>query len=240
MYAIKLRTPELGEISHKPMWVLPDGSVAVQDGIELIVLGKEDFFKLLHHGRVTGLALYSNADVPDIIEGIGTLYDSWPPLKDAKEILSWSDLVEDEAGESSGSVDTTLPVESGGGQITEPPKEEKGKGKAIPPSPATENRLFDEISGRIVPVPLIVGKPETSHPVFKNLKEGGGTLPYPYSKGIGVVYRDVPYKRVRLGQLSYREIEPGNTAIEMDPLRVDISTGPGVSTRLHKSFSLFK
>ena len=234
--AIKLLTHEIGETPHKPMWVLPDGLVAVKDGIELVMLGKEDFFSLLHHGGVSRIQLYTNSLAPDIDEDIGAMYSSWPPEPGVEKSLSWADLVEAAPSESSGKGDTPFPVETKKEEVL-PTFEVSTPPTAV--SPATERLVHDQISSRIIPIPIAIGKLEMDHPVFKIIKDTGGSLPYPILDGERGGYLDVPYKRVRQGKLSYRLLDSGQTVIEMDPNRVDISRGPGVSMRLHRTFSLF-
>jgi len=241
--ALKLHNREIGHVPHKPMWVLPDGSVAVKDGIELIVLGGEDFFSLVHHGSIDSIEIYGSTDAPVLYEDIGSLRALWPPQEDDQRAVSWSDLVEAEKETSSGSPSEKgltvepdlLPVKTGVRRAKEPPD---GNHHV---TPTTEARVATQVSSRIVPVPMIIETPGSSHPVFEYLKEKGGGISYIFNDGVGDTYRTQTYKRVRIGSLAYRLNEDGTSSIEMDPNRIDISSGPGGSIkRLHRSFSLFK
>jgi hypothetical protein len=235
--AITLHANEIGQLTHKPMWVMPDGSVAVKDGIELIVLGKEDFFFLLHHGSVDSIGVYGTGNVHETFDSVVNMYLSWPPNLGVEKSISWSDLVEAEQGNVSpdpGKPDTV--------EKPKPPlitKVGDGTGQHLV-TPTTEARVHTQVNSRIVPVPLLVVAPESSHLCFNHLKDKGGSLDYPCFDKDGKVSLSVPYKRVRLGSLCFKLDELGNKELEMDPNRIDISSGPNSATkRLHRSFSLF-
>jgi hypothetical protein len=235
--AITLHANEIGHLSHKPMWVMPDGSVAIKDGIELIVLGKEDFFYLLHHGSVDSIGVYGTGNVPDAFDSVVNMYLSWPPNIGVEKSISWSDLVEADQGDP-----PTPPVKQDDVASPKPSViTQIGNGTGPPQvTPTTEARVYTQVNSRIVPVPLVVVAPESSHPSLNYLKEKGGNLPYPCFDKDGKVSLGVPYKRVRLGSLCFKFDELGNKELEMDPNRIDISSGPGSATkRLHRSFSLF-
>jgi hypothetical protein len=237
MQAITLHAAEIGHLTHKPMWVMPDGNVAVKDGIELVILGKEDFFFLLNHGGVDSIAVYHSTNVPDTFDSVRNMYFSWPPNRGVEKSISWSDLVEAETGNLSENGVELHPQEK-----PKPPLiTSVGEGTGpLQVTPTTEARVHTQVNSRIVPVPLIVESPESTHPAFTHVKDKGGSLNYPCFDKDGKVFQPVPYKRVRLGTLCFKFDELGNKELEMDPNRIDISRGPNNAVkRLNRAFSLF-
>jgi hypothetical protein len=220
------------------MWVMPNGSVAIKDGIELVVVGKEDFFSLLHLGSVDAIGIYSSGNIPDTFDSVEALYSSWPSLEGVEKSLSWADLVEAEQEQPTKDPPEGVPlIEPKLEPDTGHSKESERQLTAV--SPATEARVYTQVVSRTVPVPIIIEAVSSDHPALGYLKSGGGTLPYPCFVKDGKETTPVPYKRVRAGRLYRRLNEDGSTDVEMDPNRIDISAGSGASKRLNRTFSLF-
>jgi len=107
-------------------------------------------------------------------------------------------------------------------------------------TPTTELRVYDTNSSRLIPVPIIIEPPGVNHPALTYVKDKGGSLIYPCFDTGGRPFRSVTYKRVRIGKLCYVFDEHDNKALEMDPNRIDISSGNVASSkRLNRTFSLF-
>jgi hypothetical protein len=239
MLSITLHAPEIGKVAHKAMWRLPDGSVAIDDSNELVVIQPEDFFELAHRGGIQKIILYDAAGDQVIIDTLENCVSLWTEFSSVPKRVDWADLVED--GDSL----TPMPLyKSDSGGPTTPQlsveKVEPETGQPIGMSPSTELRAYAHNVNRTTPVPILVGKPVSDHPVLKYLEGGGGTLTYRFKPGDeGAV--SVTHKRVRLGRLAFVFDENGKQVPEMDPNRIDISAAPGeTNTRLLRSFTMFQ
>jgi hypothetical protein len=218
------------------MWVMASGSVAVKDGIELIVLAKDDYFALLEHGSIEVIELYGNDGLSKRFESLAEAFSLWPSLdEEVDKELSWADLVEAEQEVPPDITDTVKSEETS----THPIPGQKNVRESPPPvTPSTEARVYTQVSGRLVGVPILIETPATDHKVFNELKPNGSLASLDFGPE-GKKHLKVPYKRVRLGRLVYRVNDDGTSTLETDPNRIDVSRGSGPSMRVNRSFNLF-
>jgi len=231
---------EHGTIPHKPMWFLPDGNYAIHNGIDLILIGPRDFLELVEHYRVTYVVCHWVADGSKTRTSYADVMATWgPEVHQVDPVDCTVDrTAEQPIAESSASradeIQDSVP--------TGPPVLEVPEDNAVEVSNPPDIPFHDDVSIiaelKVAPVPMVLGVPETNHTVYNMLARNGSLGAITYRNGAEWV-ETVSYKRIRFGHFGVRVDDTGHRSIEVDPNRIDTSTGWGTSKRVLPSFSLF-